>query len=174
MNPHADQVLAQTREWLESMVLGLSLCPFAAAPYRSGRVRIVVSEADTEAGLLQALAEELQLLAATDAQETETSLLVHPAVLQDFEAYNQFLDAVDALIEDLDLDGVLQVASFHPDYRFADADADDPANGTNRSPFPMLHVLREDSIEAVLDAGADSQAISERNIALLRERAGRH
>ena len=162
--------LEQTRLWFETEVLGLSLCPFAAAPYRAGRVRMVVCAATTETDLLHALAGELQRLVANEPAALETSLLIHPDVLQAFDDYNQFLDNADQLIEDLDLEGVIQVASFHPDYQFAGVDADDPGNATNQSPYPMLHLLREDSIQAVLDAGADSQAISERNVALLRVR----
>ncbi len=161
-------VLGDTRRWLEQVVIGLRLCPFAAAPYYKGLVRLIATPACTEAELLDALAVECQTLAQSDSQDCETSLLVHPNALNDFAEYNQFLDAADGLISSLGLTGVLQVASFHPDYCFAGSEADDRANFTNRSPYPMLHLLREQSIEAVIDGGADSEAIVARNIELLR------
>lgn len=165
--------LEDTRRWLERVVIGLNLCPFAKAPQAKGRVRFVESAATDADALLADLADELRALAAADPADVETTLLVHPRVLADFDDYNDFLDLADAALEALELDGVLQVASFHPDYRFADAAADDPANATNRSPHPMLHLLREDSLTAVLgddeDAAAEaSERIVERNVALLR------
>lgn len=161
-------VADHTRRWLERAVIGLNLCPFARAPYTRGQVRIVVSDAsDTEALALD-LHAELEHLRDTDAATLETTLLVHPHVLQDFLDYNDFLDLADALLEDLELDGDVQVASFHPDYQFADAAPDAIENHTNRSPYPVLHLLREDSISRAVDAVPDTDAIYERNIATLR------
>lgn len=157
-----------TRRWLERAVLGLELCPFARGPYEAGRVRIVVSAAASEDELAGDLETELKLLADADAGELETTLLVHPRTLGDFIEYNDFLDVADALLVALDLAGTIQVASFHPDYRFADVSADDPANCTNRSPFPTLHLLRETSIERAVEAWDDPDAIYRRNIETLR------
>jgi hypothetical protein len=157
-----------TTQWLERAVLGLDLCPFARGPWESGRVRIVVSDATTAEALAGALEHELQHLAAVDPAELETTLLVHPDVLRDFLDFNDFLDVADALLETLELDGVIQVASFHPDYRFADAPEDDPANCTNRSPFPTLHLLREASVARAVAGLDDPDAIYRRNIETLR------
>ena len=163
------RVVADTRRWLERAVIGLNLCPFAKAVYVKDQVRIVVSDASTERALLEQLGEELALLRDTPAEQVDTTLLVHPHVLQDFLDYNDFLDRVDALVQALELEGVLQVASFHPDYRFADSDPDDIENHSNRSPFPTLHLLREDSIDRAVEAYPDPDAIVERNYATLRQ-----
>lgn len=160
--------LVRTRQWLENVVIGLNLCPFAAAPYRASRVRFVCSVARTEQALLESLAVELEALQAVTPSVCETTLLVHPYVLGSFDAYNQFLDYADALLDEMGLSGEIQIASFHPDYCFAGCPADDPANLSNRSPFPMLHLLREESIESVLQAGANTEEIVERNQAVLR------
>src|SRR5687767_1049729 len=120
-----DDVIAATRRWLERAVIGLNLCPFAKAVHAKGQVRFVVSDARDEDALLEALAAEMILLRDTNSGEIDTTLLIHPHVLEDFEDYNAFLDVADAALESLDLDGVLQVASFHPHYRFAGTDADD-------------------------------------------------
>ena len=160
---------AGVRRWLERAVIGLNLCPFAKAVYVKQQVRIVVSDASTERALLEQLGEELALLRDTPADDIDTTLLVHPQVLGDFLDYNDFLDDADGLVEAMDLDGVLQVASFHPDYRFADSDPDDIENHSNRSPFPTLHLLREDSIDRAVEAYPDPDAIVERNYATLRQ-----
>jgi len=162
-------VVEATRHWLEQVVIGLNLCPFAAVPWRQGRIRFQVSEATSEQQLALDLADELLALQAADPAQCETSLLIHPQMLGDFLDYNDFLDLADRLLEDLALDGTLQIASFHPHYRFADSAPDDPANCTNRSPYPMLHLLREASIEAATARMPDPQAIFERNIKTMRE-----
>lgn len=164
-----DAALAVTRRWIERAVIGLNLCPFAKAVYARQQVRIVLSDASTPGALLEQLGEELLHLRDTPADTTDTTLLVHPQVLQDFLDYNDFLDRADALVGSLGLEGVLQVASFHPDYRFADSDPDDIANCTNRSPYPTLHLLREDSIDRAVAAYPDPDVIVQRNIATLRE-----
>ena len=138
--------------------------PFARAPYLKDQVRIVVSPARDEETLLLDLCEELQRLVVTDEAQIETTLLVHPQVLGDFLAFNDFLDLADAALVEMKLDGELQVASFPPDYQFGDAPADDPANYTNRSPFPTLHLLCEASIERAVEAVEDTDAIYERNM----------
>ncbi len=159
--------LTATRRWLERAVIGLNLCPFAKAVHVKQQVRFVLSDAELEDDLLEELAEELLRLRDTPADEIDTTLLVHPRVLTDFLDYNDFLDRVDALVEALDLDGVLQVASFHPQYRFADTDPDDPGNGTNRAPYPTLHLLREDSLDRAVTAYPDPDAIVQRNLATM-------
>jgi len=156
--------LITTRRWLERAVIGLNLCPFAKAVYVKQQVRFVLSDAELPEDLLEELAEELLRLRETPANEIDTTLLVHPRVLTDFLDYNDFLDRVDALIEALDLDGELQVASFHPDYRFADSEADDPGNCTNRAPYPTLHLLREASLDKAVAAYPDADVIVERNL----------
>jgi hypothetical protein len=158
----------KTRRWLERAVIGLNLCPFAASPYRAGRVRFTISRERTAAGLLQDLCAALTDLHGADAKEVETSLLIHPWVLNDFAEYNDFLEACDGAVAQLGLEGELQVASFHPHYQFAGTAPQDVENCTNRSPFPMLHLLREESVALAVEA-TDTEEISERNIRLLRE-----
>ena len=159
----AEEIIA-TRRWLERAVIGLNLCPFAKAVYVKQQVRFVLSDAELPEDLLEELAEELLRLRDTPAEVIDTTLLVHPRVLTDFLDYNDFLDRVDALIEALDLEGELQVASFHPDYRFADSEADDPGNCTNRAPYPTLHLLREASLDKAVAAYPDADVIVERNL----------
>ncbi len=163
-----DSVVAATRQWIEKAVVGLNLCPFARAPYIKNRVRLRVSAAITEDELVADLAEELGLLAASDADEVETTLLIHPGVLQDFHDFNDFLEIAEATVSALGLDGELQVASFHPDYQFADAAANAIENCTNRSPYPTLHLLRESSIDRAIEAIDDTDEIYRRNIETLR------
>ncbi|MGI4717158.1 MAG: DUF1415 domain-containing protein [Janthinobacterium lividum] len=165
-NPNADDeaIVAATRRWLERAVIGLNLCPFAKSVYVKEQVRYVVSNATTPEALLEQLMDELQHLSDTPSEEVDTTLLIHPFVLQDFEDYNEFLDVADAAVEDMRLDGELQVASFHPDYQFADTDPSDIANYTNRAPYPILHLLREDSIDRAVEAFPEAEAIFEKNI----------
>jgi hypothetical protein len=159
----AELAIARSQTWLQHAVIGLNLCPFARAVQARGLVRWACSDARRPATLRQALALEMQRLRDTPASQIDTTLLVHPWVLADFTDYNQFLDEADALLDELGLDGVLQVASFHPDYRFAGTRADDIGNATNRSPYPMLHLLREASVERALAQFGDSDAIVEHN-----------
>ena len=166
--PHDhDDPIARTRDWMQRAVIGLNLCPFAKAVAVRGQVRFVLSEAATPEALLEELGLELAHLRDTDPAQTDTTLLIHPQVLGDFLDYNDFLDLADALVEDMALDGVLQVASFHPDYRFADAGADDIGNYTNRSPYPTLHLLREDSVTRAVEAYPDPDVIIGRNLRTL-------
>lgn len=162
-----DPAIIQTREWVERVVIGLRLCPFAPAPALKGTIRYATSAATTPEALLEDLAVEMRRLVASSPEELETTLLVHPQVLQDFEEYNDFLAVADGLLEALGLEGELQIASFHPQYRFADTEADDIGNATNRSPYPTLHLLREESIERAVYAFGDTDAISAANIATL-------
>ena len=163
--------IATTRRWLERAVIGLNLCPFAKAVHAKDQVRYVLSEATTPEALLEELAAELAWLADVDPEVVDTTLIVHPHVLADFMDYNDFLDQADAAVDALGLEGEIQVASFHPDYRFAGTSAADPANCTNRSPYPMLHLLREESVERAVEAFPDPDAIVDRNIETM-ERLG--
>lgn len=169
MNASPDNAIVATQHWLERAVIGLNLCPFAKAVYVKQQVRFVLSAATTTEGLLEELGNELVRLRDTPTDEIDTTLLIHPQVLEDFLDYNDFLDEADALVEALDLDGVVQVASFHPHYQFAGTDPGDVENCTNRSPYPMLHLLREDSVARAVAAYPDPDAIVERNLDTLRK-----
>ena len=164
-----DKVTAVTRNWLEKAVIGLNLCPFARAVYAADRIRYVVSDATTIEALLEVLAAELEVLAEADENQTETTLLIHPQVLGDFLDYNDFLEMADMLVEELGLDGILQVASFHPQYQFAETESDDIENCSNRSPYPTLHLLRESSVERAVAAHPDTEQICRDNIKTLRQ-----
>ncbi|GAB3359720.1 DUF1415 domain-containing protein [Lysobacter tyrosinilyticus] len=161
--------IAATRRWLERAVIGLNLCPFAKAVYVKQQVRFVLSDANDPQDLLQQLHDELLWLHEVDPQQTDTTLIVHPQVLTDFLDYNDFLDLADALIDELGLEGEIQIASFHPDYQFAGTSYDDVGNCTNRAPYPTLHLLREASVERAVAAFPDPDAIVERNLATLEQ-----
>lgn len=160
-------VIQATKRWVEEIVIGLNLCPFAKQEWVNNKVRLCVSESKSHETLLQDLSDEVLLLHSNP--EIETSLLIHPLLLEDFDDYNQFLDVADNLIDTMGYTGVYQIASFHPAYRFAGTSPDDAENYTNRSPFPMLHVLREESVEKAIQHYPHSDNISERNIALLNK-----
>ena len=165
-----DEVIAATRQWVERAVIGLNLCPFARAVWVKNQVRIVVSTARHVDGLLDDLDRELDLLVNTPADEIDTTLLVHASLFPDFEVFNDFLGVVDEVVDEHELEGVIQVAPFHPDFRFEGTEPDDITNATNRSPYPTLHLLREDSVaRAVASEGGDADAIVERNLRTLRE-----
>lgn len=164
----AEAVVAATRTWLERAVIGLNLCPFAQPVHLHGRIRYFVSAARSPAQLLEDLMAELNALDAADPRQCETTLLIHPHVLTDFSDYNDFLGRADDAVAELGLEGVIQVASFHPRYQFEDAGADDIDNYTNRSPYPMLHLLRESSVERAVTTYPDTTAIYRKNIDTLR------
>ncbi|MYN19167.1 DUF1415 family protein [Rugamonas sp. FT107W] len=163
-----DAIIAETVNWVEQAVIGLNLCPFAKAVHVKKQIRYVVSDADTPEALLAQLLEELEYLAETSPEKVDTTMLIHPNVLADFEDFNEFLDVADAALEDVELDGILQVASFHPHYQFADTHQNDIENYTNRSPYPTLHLLREDSVERAVEAFPEAGDIFEKNIETLR------
>lgn len=167
--PDDATVIARTRAWVDHAVIGLNLCPFAKAPQVKGLVRYVVSQATDPAALLSDLIAELERLAEAPAEKIETTLLIHPRVLTDFADYNDFIEVAEDTVAELDLDGVLQVASFHPQYQFADTDADDVTNATNRSPWPTLHLIREESIDRAVEAFPEAEAIYEVNMATLEK-----
>ena len=168
-DPHfnPDPIVSKTRHWLHQAVIGLNLCPFAKAPAAKGGVRIVASPATTTDALTLQLAEELAFL--DEHPDIETTLQVHPHVLQDFYAFNDYLDIADQVLEDMDRMGVYQVASFHPDYQFDGTDPDDAENNTNRSPYPTLHLIREESLDRAVESDQDAEVIVERNIATMNE-----
>jgi hypothetical protein len=167
LNADDEAIVAATRRWVERAVIGLNLCPFAKAVYVKEQVRFVVSPATTPEALLEELMNELQDLSDTDPDKVDTTLLIHPFVLNDFLDFNEFLDVADAAVEDMKLDGDIQVASFHPDYQFADSDLNDIGNYTNRAPYPILQLLREDSIDRAVEAIPDPAEIFEKNIETL-------
>ena len=173
-NPVKTDAIGQTRQWLEQVVIAQQLCPFAQHPYQSGQVRMLVCDSQRTDELLQTLLEELQHLNSVPATETETTLLIHPYVLTDFQRYNDFLDLVDELIYQEGYEGIFQVASFHPDYLFMGTGFNDAENYTNRSPHPMLHILREASLEKAIDQHPDIDAIPERNIALMNDKGAEY
>lgn len=163
------EIIASTQNWLEKAVIGLNLCPFAKAVQVKQQIRYVVSAARNAEDLLQDLVRELEHLAEANPEKLETTLLIHPNVMQDFLDYNDFLDVADGALQELDLDGILQIASFHPDFQFADTEADDISNFTNRSPYPTLHLLREESIDKAVEAFPEAEAIFEKNIQTMQE-----
>lgn len=163
------RIEAETRAWVDRFVISLNLCPFAKAVQAKQQVRYVVSSATSGDELLEALAEEMHRLVATDAEEVDTTMLIHPLVLQDFLDFNDFLGLADDLVEELGYAGTLQVASFHPRYQFAGTSPDDPGNASNRSPYPVLHLLREDSVDRAVAAFPEAETIYEKNIRTLEE-----
>ena len=169
VSPSHEHAIVATRHWLERAVIGLNLCPFAKGVHSKGQVRYAVSDAIDEEGLLADLERELHALLAMAPEEIDTTLLIHPRVLNDFDDYVAFLDLVNVVLRTQQLEGVLQVASFHPDYAFAGTDADDITNCTNRAPFPTLHLLREASLDRAVAAFPDAASIYERNMQTLRE-----
>ena len=168
VQPGAEEVVAATRTWLERAVIGLNLCPFAKPVHLNNLIRYFVSDARSPARLLADLMTELRALDTTNPAQCETTLLIHPHVLSDFSDYNEFLEQADDAVSELGLEGVIQVASFHPRYHFEDAGPDDIENYTNRSPFPMLHLLRESSVERAVTTYPDTTAIYRKNIETLR------
>ena len=164
-----EDVIAAVRQWIEKAVIGLNLCPFAKAVYAKNQVRYVVSHAPHLDGLLEDLDRELDYLAAADPGEIDTTLLIHPALLPDFLDFNDFMQLADAAVDEHGLDGVIQIASFHPAFQFEGTDPDDIGNYTNRAPFPTLHLLREASIARAVAAFPEAETIYQRNIETLRK-----
>ena len=161
-------VLAQTRLWLEKAVIGLNLCPFAKAVYVKNQVRLIVSKARHADGFLEELDRELDLLVATPASEIDTTLLIHPMLFEDFLDFNDFLEIAEGVVDEHGLQGVIQLASFHPRFQFEGTEPDDIGNYTNRAPFAIVHLLREDSVERAIEGFAQVDTIFEKNIATLK------
>ncbi|MBK1723161.1 peptidase [Thiocystis violacea] len=165
MNDEA--IIAATRQWIEKAVIGLNLCPFAKAIYVKDQVRFVVSHARHLDGLLEDLDRELELIGSTDQDAIETTLLIHPELLPDFLDFNDFVQLAESAVGEHDLDGVIQIASFHPRFQFEGTEPDDISNFSNRAPFPTLHLLREESIDRAVEAFPDAESVYERNIETL-------
>jgi len=162
-------VVAAVREWIEKAVIGLNLCPFAKAVYVKNQVRYVVSTAPHLDGLLEDLDRELDVLAAADPEDIDTTLLIHPTLLPDFLDFNDFMQLAEAAVDEHGLEGVIQIASFHPAFQFEGTAPDDLGNFTNRAPFPTLHLLREASIERAVAAFPEAGTIYQRNIETLQK-----
>lgn len=165
-HPPTPDPISEVKYWLEEVVIGWNLCPFARREFVDGRVRYSLSRATDEEQLLRDLISEIDLLDRDD--NVETTLLIHPEVLNDFLDYNQFLDYADGLLMQLQRDGIYQVASFHPDYRFEGTGVDDQENYTNRSPYPLLHILREESLAKAIERHPDTEGIPSRNIDFMK------
>ena len=167
--PPDHEVIALTRAWLEHVVIGLNLCPFAESVYRQQQVAYQVSHATEEKGLMDDLIAAIEGLMHADPEKTDTVLLIHPQALLNFEDYNELIGWTEEFLEESGLEAVVQIASFHPDYRFAGTDANDITHNTNRSPFPMLHLLREASVDAALDALPEAAQLVEKNLDTLHD-----
>ena len=161
-------ITAEVNAWLDGVVIGENLCPFAAAPRKLGRIAIHISDADDDEAVLADFQTVVTALSAQSASVVETSLLVTPKVYANFYDYNDSLWLMERVLKQQGLEGILQLASFHPQYQFADAAENDAANFSNRAPYPIFHLLREDSVERVLATYPDPENIPERNIAKLR------
>ena len=172
-NPRPHQpVIDAVRRWVERLVVDLNLCPFAKRELVKNRIRFVVTDSHCETHLLTVLEQELQRLEQDPS--IATTLLIHPAVLRDFYAYNQFLDDADRLLERLALAGIYQIASFHPHYQFGGTEPADVENYTNRSPYPLLHLLREASLEHAIEQYPDVTQIPTDNVALMQRLGETH
>lgn len=163
------QIENRVRRWLERAVIGLNLCPFAKSVYVKDQVRIAICQAQDRHALTAQLYEELQLLASTPAQQTDTTLLVVPCMFEQFSDFNDYLDIAEAVLDELELVGEVQLASFHPFYQFANTEPDDLSNYTNRAPYPILHLLREDSLDKAAEQYPDASVIFQRNVAVVQE-----
>ena len=164
-----EEILSQTRSWLEKAVIGLNLCPFAKAVYLKNQVRLVVSHARHADDLLEELDRELDLLVATPAQKLETTLLIHATLFEEFLDFNDFLEIAEGVVDEHGLDGIVQMASFHPHFQFEGTELDDISNFTNRAPFAILHLLREDSVTRAVDAFPEIDMIYQRNIETMQK-----
>jgi hypothetical protein len=164
-----DDVIAAMRLWLEKAVIGLNLCPFAKAVYVKNQVRFVVSEARHVDAFLEELDRELEFLAEADPQEVDTTLLIHPTLFPDFLDFNEVVGIAEEAVAEHELEGILQVASFHPAFQFEDTAPEAVGNYTNRAPFPTLHLIREESLARAVAAYPDAEDIYLRNIETLEK-----
>lgn len=163
-----EAVIAATQRWVERAVIGLNLCPFAKGVQARGQVHYAVSRAEDATALLVDLKRAVVDLHACEPDQRDTTLLIAPLVFPDFLDFNDFLDRADRLLRKMRLDGVFQIASFHPQFQFADAAPDDISHFTNRAPYPTLHLLREESMDRAVGAFPDAALIYEHNIQTLR------
>lgn len=162
------EYIKQTERWLQHFVIALNLCPFASVPFKKGQVKLVLEESEDPDALVNTFLQELNYLYQIDPAKTETTLIIHPHVFTNFLDYNDFLGVAEDLLEEAGLAGIFQLASFHPDYEFAGSSLNDPANYTNRSPFPMLHLLREESVSKAVDYFPNPENIPDVNVERLR------
>ncbi len=170
MNSKASlQCVSEAKAWFERVVLGLNLCPFAHQPAKNNTVRWVAFTESQDKSLLECIEEEIVQLQSTDASTLETTLIVVPKGFEDFYFFNDTLAFIDDWLDKEEWSGFVQVASFHPEYQFADSQPGDAENLTNRSPYPIFHLLRESSLSEVIDNGADTGSIPERNIVVMSE-----
>lgn len=170
LNMNLEEIaIADTRRWLERAVIGLNLCPFAKAPHVKGQIHYAVCAATSGKALLPVLRAELEALAAADPAERETTLVIVPRAFADFLDFNDFLDDAEGKLAELGLEGVIQIAPFHPRFQFAGTEEDDITNATNRAPYPTLHLIREESIDRAVEAFPEAEAIYEANMAMLEE-----
>jgi uncharacterized protein len=163
-----EKIIAACRHWLEQAVIGLNLCPFARKPYNLNRLRFTLSHARHLDAYLELLEQEILLLLQTPAIEIETTLIIEPQLFTDFDVFLDAATLAEQVLQDVNADGTIQIAPFHPDFQFADEPHNDISNYTNRSPYPILHLIRESSIDQAVAAFPDAATIYERNKALLR------
>ena len=164
-----EEILSKTRHWLEKAVIGLNLCPFAKAVYVKNQMRLVVSHARHADDLLEELDRELDLLVATPVEELETTLLIHASLFEEFLDFNDFLEIAEGVVDEHGLDGVVQLASFHPQFQFEGTEPDDIGNFTNRAPFATLHLLREESVGRAVDTYPEVDTIYQNNIKTMQK-----
>lgn len=157
-------IISQTKSWIEQFVIGYNLCPFAAQPFHQDRIKYVLVGGEEVEPLVETVFQECIHLQDTDPMEVETTILIHPGILTDFEDYLAVLGQMQDDLEELQLEGVVQLATFHPDYQFAGTNQNDPENFTNRSPYPMIHILREESVEKAINSHSDTENIPLENI----------
>ncbi len=165
----AAEVILLTKRWIADFVIHLNLCPFAKKPFTAGQIRYRVVSSGGEEKLVRVILEELLFLNRSESAPIDTTLIIHPNLLEDFARYNDFLSEVDDLLNRSNLEGIIQIASFHPRYQFADAAPEDTGNYTNRSPFPMLHLLKENSVSKAILQYEDVTKIPENNVRLLNQ-----
>ena len=161
---NTELITREVGDWLNDVVIGLNLCPFAAKPMRNRQIKTFVSHAETEETLLQDILEQLLELESTSSEKIDTTLVVVPNMLSDFYDYNLFIDWIEALLRQQNWQGIFQLATFHPNYCFGGTEPEDAENLTNRSPYPIFHLLREDSMEKVLKHYPDPESIPDKNI----------
>ena len=164
-----EKIIQQTKNWLNNFVIHYNICPFAKKVYIQNQIGYTVGESENEETLLHQLAQEMRLLNRIPASEIDTSLFIIPNALTDFYDFLDFVELAELILAELNLEGVLQIATFHPKYQFAGTEKEDVENFTNRSPYPMLHLIREDSMEQALKNYPNPEEIPNRNIALMNK-----
>lgn len=167
MSESSELIIRQTQNWIHSLIIKFNICPFAKREMTKGTVRFQVSFTAKEEAALTEIMSEIEAL--DQQREVETTLMIFPRLFTDFFHYLDFVDLAEQLLVESGYEGIYQIASFHPDYCFADVDFNDVSNYTNRSPYPMLHLLREESVEKAIDYYGDTSTIPEKNIATMQQ-----